>query len=78
MSDAQEKIRQFQVKELSRRNGETAQQGLRELDNRMSELHAIIVEQQRGVMALQQRVMGLEAAAINQKVAGVGTGPTAR
>ncbi len=76
MSDAAQELREFNVKELSRRNGETAQVAFRELDSRISGLHSIIIAQQQGIMALQSRVLELEGEVLIQRVSNVGSGPT--
>ncbi len=73
MSDEQKTI--F-VKQLSARNAETAQEGLRMLDGRISEMHGIIRQQQQGINTLVARISSLEQQITTFRAQAAGHGPT--
>ncbi|MCK5641925.1 MAG: hypothetical protein KAJ19_14070 [Gammaproteobacteria bacterium] len=64
------------VKELSQRNAATAQEGLRQLDSRLSGLYDTIMAQQQTIADLTVRTLRLEQEALFAKARAAGTGPT--
>ncbi len=64
------------VEKLSRRNAASAQEALRALDARISELCSINQTQQQGLSAMMQRIQELEGKYMLQKVQLTGTGPS--
>lgn len=64
------------VEKLSQRNAASAQQGLRDLDGRISELYGILMAHQQTIADLTVRVLRLEQEALFAKAKTTGTGPT--
>lgn len=64
------------VEKLSQRNAATAQEGLRQLDSRISELYDTIMAQQQTIADLMVRTIRLEQEALFAKARATGTGPT--
>lgn len=64
------------VEKLSQRNAATAQEGLRQLDSRLSELYDTIMAQQQTIADLIARISRLEQEALFAKARATGTGPT--
>lgn len=77
IEDPYERKQQAEEK-LSRRNAVSAQQGLRELDGRISELHKLIMTQQQTIRDLLSRMSELETSTRAQQAMFAGSGPTVK
>lgn len=64
------------VRPLAERNAIAAEQGLRELSSRISELNNIIMTQQQGMTALTARITSLEEQLRQVQAQSMGHGPT--
>ena len=73
-----EEVKLIQIDKLSRRNAVSAQEALRALDGRISELYAIIQNQQQGITALTRRLTELEDRYMLQKVQLTSAGPSVK
>jgi len=62
--------------ELARRNNRNAMEAILEMNNRISALHDIMMEQQQGIRALVEQVANLQRQVDVQRAVAAGHGPT--